>query len=145
MARRARPAGRLGRGSPTISAPDPNDDDGLTVGLAAVAGLAADVLFALTAARDIALGDSAEFVTVAATLGVAHPPGYPLLSLLGHALTWLPVGPLPFSVNLISVLASAAAADVAHGASHLQKPGGGRGRRIGAGRSSALLGMVARH
>jgi glycosyltransferase A (GT-A) superfamily protein (DUF2064 family) len=74
---------------------------------AVAVGLAACGLYTLTAARDIGLGDSAELVTVAATLGVAHPPGYPLLSLFGHALTWLPVGPVPFRVNLLSVLAGA--------------------------------------
>jgi hypothetical protein len=35
------------------------------------------VLYGLTAARDIVLGDSAVFVSVAARLGVAYPPGRP--------------------------------------------------------------------
>jgi dolichyl-phosphate-mannose-protein mannosyltransferase len=69
--------------------------------------LAAALLYTLTAARDIVLGDSAELMTVAVTLGVAHPPGYPLLTLLAHALTWLPVGPVPLRVNLLSVIAGA--------------------------------------
>ena len=60
--------------------------DWATLALAAGIGLAIFVLYALTAARDIVLGDSAEFVTVAATLGVAHPSGYPLFSLLEHAM-----------------------------------------------------------
>src|SRR5207342_1574732 len=41
---------------------------------------------------------------------VSHPSGYPLFSLLGHAMTWLPVGPIPFRVNLLSVLAGAGTA-----------------------------------
>ena len=73
---------------------------------AAVAGLAA-VLYLLTAARDIVVGDTGDFVAAALTLGVAHAPGYPLLTMIGHALSWLPVGPLPFRVNLIAVLGHA--------------------------------------
>lgn len=74
----------------------------LVVGLAVVA--ATSSVYLLTAARDIVVGDSPEFVTVAVTLGVAHPPGYPLLTMLGHVFSWLPVGPIPFRVNLLSVV-----------------------------------------
>lgn len=86
------------------------NEDWTAIAPATGIGLATCVLYALTAARDIVLGDSAEFVTVAATLGVAHPSGYPLFSLLGHAMTWLPVGPIPFRVNLLSVIAGAGTA-----------------------------------
>jgi tetratricopeptide (TPR) repeat protein len=50
--------------------------------------------------------DCAEFITVAATLGVAHPPGYPLLVLAQHLMTMLGF-PLFFSVNLLSALLAA--------------------------------------
>lgn len=73
-------------------------------GLATVFGL----LYLATAARDIVVGDTPEFTAAAATLGVPHPPGYPLLTLIGHAFTWLPVGSIPFRVNLVSVLCGAA-------------------------------------
>ncbi len=62
------------------------------------------VVYSSTAARDIVAGDSTEFVTVAFSLGVAHPPGYPLLALLGHVLTLVPLEPPPFRVNLSAVL-----------------------------------------
>src|SRR2546430_11592788 len=58
--------------------------DGRTIALAAAVVLASGVVYVFTAARDIVVGDSPEFVTVAATLGVAHPPGYPLLTVIGH-------------------------------------------------------------
>ncbi|MEA3409505.1 MAG: DUF2723 domain-containing protein, partial [Candidatus Eisenbacteria bacterium] len=48
--------------------------------------------FAATAARSLCWGDSAEFVAVAATLGIAHPPGYPLYTLLGALAVRLPFG-----------------------------------------------------
>jgi len=75
----------------------------LGIGVAAAAGL----IYLLTAARDIVVGDSAEFVTAAITLGVVHPSGYPLPTLVGHVFTWLPVGSEPFRVNLVSVVCGA--------------------------------------
>ena len=60
-------------------------------------------LYLATAARDIVVGDAPELITAAVTLGVAHPPGYPLFTMLGHLFTLLPVGPIPFRVNLLSV------------------------------------------
>src|SRR5215510_4781276 len=64
--------------------------------------LAAAVLYWQTAAWDIVVGDSAEFTTIALTGGVAHPPGYPLLMLLGRLFSWLPFGEPAFRVNLVS-------------------------------------------
>src|SRR5438046_10574701 len=43
----------------------------------------------------------------AAILGVAHPPGYPLFTMLGHIFSLLPLGPIPFRVNLLSVICDA--------------------------------------
>jgi hypothetical protein len=67
-------------------------------------------LYLVTAARDIVVGDTAELAAAALTLGVAHAPGYPLLTLLGHLFSWLPVGPEPFRVNLVAVVSGAGAA-----------------------------------
>jgi tetratricopeptide (TPR) repeat protein len=75
-------------------------------------GALALVVYVLTAARDIFPGDSPEFVTVALTGGVAHPPGYPLLSIVGALFGQLPLGPLPFRVNLVSAAAHAATVGV---------------------------------
>ncbi len=50
----------------------------------------------------IYLEDSAEFVTVAKTLGIAHPSGYPLYILVGKLFTFLPFGSPAFQVNLMS-------------------------------------------
>lgn len=78
---------------------------GIPVALAVATG----VLFAATAARDVVVGDSGEFLAAAARLGVAHPPGYPLLVLLGHVFSWLPIGPLPFRINFVAVVSGALA------------------------------------
>ena len=51
--------------------------------------------------------DSPETITAAATLGVPHPPGYPLLTLLGRIATLLSPGGIPFRVNLLSAFLAA--------------------------------------
>lgn len=80
----------------------------LTIGVSLVAGL----VYFITAARDIVVGDSPEFIITAATLGVPHSPGYPLFTMLGHLCSLLPVGPLPFRLNLLSVVCDAAAVGI---------------------------------
>ena len=55
----------------------------------AIVGASA-VLYVATAARTILGGDNGEFATLAATGGVAHPPGYPLYVLWLRAMRWLP-------------------------------------------------------
>jgi len=53
--------------------------------------------------------DSLEFQVVLPSLGIAHPTGYPLYTLLGWLASRLPVGDLAYRVNLLSALAGAAA------------------------------------
>ena len=48
-------------------------------------GLASAALYAVQAAPGVYVGDSGELVTAAATLGLAHPTGYPLYLLVGRA------------------------------------------------------------
>ena len=60
-------------------------------------------------------GDASEFMTVAATGGVPHPPGYPLFT----ALTWLsvhalPVGSVAWKASIVASLEAAAALAVLH-------------------------------
>jgi tetratricopeptide (TPR) repeat protein len=52
-------------------------------------------------------GDAAELVSAAATLGPAHPPGYPLWVLLGRLFTLIPAGTVAFRVTLLSCTAFA--------------------------------------
>jgi len=54
-----------------------------------------------TMSRGLAWGDGIELSAVCATLGIAHPTGYPLFTMLGHAFTWLPVGSVYFRVTLM--------------------------------------------
>jgi len=55
-----------------------------------------------TVAPTVTFSDSGEFITCAATLGIAHPTGYPTWTLLGHIFTYLPVANIAMRVNLLS-------------------------------------------
>jgi hypothetical protein len=46
--------------------------------------------------------DSGEFAASALSLGLPHPPGYPLICLLGKISTLVPVGTVAFRLNLLS-------------------------------------------
>lgn len=52
--------------------------------------------------QGIPAGDSGDLVTAAATLGIAHPPGYPLYTILGWLLNHLPVLTPAWRVGLLS-------------------------------------------
>ncbi|MEE6494143.1 hypothetical protein FKM82_017032 [Ascaphus truei] len=58
-------------------------------------------------------GDSGELITAAYELGVAHPPGYPLFTILAKMAMWfVPFGSVAYRVNLLSGLFGAAAASL---------------------------------
>ena len=56
--------------------------------------------------------DSLEFQLVTYRLGIAHPTGYPLYTLLGKLFTFLPVGNIAYRVNLMSAVFGAATVSV---------------------------------
>ncbi len=71
-------------------------------------GIAFFLLYVATLAPDILPADSGEFQLVAAELGVAHPPGFPLYTLIANLFTRLPIGPsAAYRVNLLSAVISA--------------------------------------
>jgi len=85
---------RLGRRAPSWL-PD--------VGISILLGAAAFVLYLLTLAPTILYGDSGEFQFVPFLLGVPHPTGYPLYTLLGWAWSHLvPIGQVAYRMNLFS-------------------------------------------
>lgn len=54
--------------------------------------------------------DSGDMINAVSTLGIAHPPGYPLYVLIGKLFTvFLPFGTAAFRVNLLSAFFAAAA------------------------------------
>ena len=54
-------------------------------------------------------GDSGELIATAVVLGVPHPPGYPLFTMVGHLFSLLPFGAIAWRVNLMSAVFGAAA------------------------------------
>ena len=70
-------------------------------------------LYLATLHPGLPAGDSGELIAVAATAGVAHPPGYPLWTMLAGAFLRLaPLGNVAWRLNLFSALCMAAAAGV---------------------------------
>jgi tetratricopeptide (TPR) repeat protein len=70
-------------------------------------------IYAATAARYPWWGDSGEFVTLARTLGIAHPPGYPLYTLLCSLAIRVPLGSPFFRISLLSAAFASLASGMA--------------------------------
>jgi hypothetical protein len=75
--------------------------------LALAVGVAALAAYVRTLAPDVLYSDSAEFQTLAYTLGMTHSTGYPIYLLLARLLGLLPLGSLAWRVNLLSATSGA--------------------------------------
>ncbi|MCB8946759.1 MAG: ATP-binding cassette domain-containing protein [Ardenticatenaceae bacterium] len=75
--------------------------------LAVLVGVVAMGVYLRTLAPDILYSDSAEFQTLAYTLGVAHPTGYSVYMFIARLFGFLPIGTLAWRVNLLSAVAAA--------------------------------------
>lgn len=58
--------------------------------------------YLLTVAPTLSFFDSGEMIASAYTLGVAHPPGYPVYVTLGRLFTFLPFGNIAYKLNIMS-------------------------------------------
>ena len=67
-----------------------------------VAAFVAGVVYFWTAAPNVTLLDSGEFVVAAQHFGVPHPTGYPLWTLLAWLFQLLPLGNAAWEINLFS-------------------------------------------
>jgi hypothetical protein len=81
-------------------------DDGV---IAVLVGLVLLAAYVATLAPGLAYdgGDGQELTIVAATLGLAHPTGYPLYTWIGHLFTRLPLGEVAYRTNLMSAVLGA--------------------------------------
>jgi len=70
------------------------------------------VLYTWTLAPTVTLVDSGELIVAARSLGVAHPPGFPLYVLLAHLATLVSIGNVAVRVNFASALFAALASAV---------------------------------
>ena len=75
--------------------------------IALATGCAALVLYLATLAPTVTGEDSGELIGAAATLGVPHPPGYPVWTVLAHLFSWIPLGNVAWRVNLFSAVCGA--------------------------------------
>jgi hypothetical protein len=91
--------------------PPPRADEvGRTDVLLAIGcGLIALANYAATACPTVGPGDSGELTLAALTLGVAHPPGYPLFTWLGRIACLIPASDPARSTNLLSSITVAGA------------------------------------
>jgi hypothetical protein len=83
---------------------EPNRTDFM---IALAVGVCALAAYVRTLAPDVLYGDSAEFQTLAYTLGMTHSTGYPVYLLLARLLGFLPIGLLAWRVSLLSAVGAA--------------------------------------
>lgn len=67
------------------------------------------IVYLITLAPTVTFIDSGELAAVASKLGVAHPTGYPLFTILGRIFTFLPAGDEVYRLNIMSAVMSSAA------------------------------------
>lgn len=79
--------------------------------IAATLGAGSLALYLRTLAPSVAtiFDDSLEFQVVGPTLGIAHPTGYPLYTLLGWLFSRFPLGDAAYRMNLLSAVSAASA------------------------------------
>lgn len=87
---------------------------GGVVAVGVAVGVLSLAVYLLTLDTSLPTGDSGELISAAAVLGVAHPPGYPLFTLLGRFALLLPVGSDALRVNALSALLDATAVSVTY-------------------------------
>lgn len=72
------------------------------------------VLYAATCSTTVQGGDAGEWMVLAASGGVGHPPGYPLWTLFVRILGAVPVGTVAFRASMGSALLAALAVALVH-------------------------------
>ncbi len=72
----------------------------------AIVFIAAFTVYLLTVCPTVYVGDSGEMIAAAYTMGIAHPPGYPLYCMAGKLMSFIPAGTIAFRVNLTAAVFS---------------------------------------
>lgn len=108
--------------------------------------LAFFLFYAATAGQDILAADSGEFQLITAKWGIAHPPGYPLYTIIGALWShFIRLGSFPYRTNLFSAALAATSLLLSFDAVVMWALKGGiskRGARIGGLTSLLLLGSA---
>jgi tetratricopeptide (TPR) repeat protein len=82
---------------------------GMRMAGAALVFVLALAVYLLTLAPTVTFVDSGELIVAARSLGVAHPPGFPLYLLLAHLASLIPFGNIAQRINFASALFAALA------------------------------------
>lgn len=107
------------------------------IALGFVAAALCLVLYLRTISPGVLGGDAGEFQFVPYILGLMHPTGYPLATLLGKAwISIIPFGSVAYRMNLFSAVSAAASVGLLYGSIRLIS-----GSRLGAFFGSLLLGV----
>jgi len=72
--------------------------------LAPALGVVAALVYLITRAPGLYYTDTGELAAACATLGIAHPTGYPLFTLLGHAWSMLPWPSVIIGLGILNAL-----------------------------------------
>ena len=67
-------------------------------------------LYVWSSPPSVVFEDDGFFIMAAHHLGVAHPPGFPLHTLLGKIFTYIPIGTIAFRVHVLSAVCGAGTA-----------------------------------
>ncbi|MDT8306300.1 MAG: DUF2723 domain-containing protein, partial [Anaerolineae bacterium] len=106
--------------------------------LTLLALLTIPALYVATMAHGLVLGDPTEYTLVAHVLGIAHPPGYAFITVVGKLFqTLVPIGSIPWRMHLLA----ATGATVAAVCVYLTLVALGRGLRVAAPGDGALAGL----
>lgn len=108
------------------------------------AGLTALALYLATLAPDLTWAnqstDGGDLITAAHTLGIPHPPGYPLYVVAGKLFSLLPVGSVAFRFNLFSAVCMACGVGLL--AAAIQRWPGRAVRPVAAAAAALLFGLI---
>jgi hypothetical protein len=86
----------------SVSALKSTESAGKAVGALCVALVAS--LYYITLYPSLPGGDSGELIVASCSLGLPHPPGYPLFAMIGWLFTHIPFGSIAWRVNLFSAV-----------------------------------------
>ena len=74
---------------------------------AVVTSLVAALVYVRTLLQGVSVGDWAESQMIPSRLGILHPTGYPLYTLLGKLFSMIPIGSVAYRADLLSAVAAA--------------------------------------
>ena len=102
------------------------------------------IFYVATLARSLVLGDPTEYTYVANVLGIAHPPGYAFITLLGKLFqTIMPFGEIPWRMHLLSAVTATTAVLLVYGTVRAYENGQGDQIHLAGLSAGSLAGVFA--